>query len=85
MAKAYWISAYRSISDPEALAQYAKLAGPALKAAGGSERKLAEFEKRMKDLGYIIIAGSADDMASMIKAELARWTPIVKASGAKAE
>jgi uncharacterized protein (DUF1330 family) len=35
MAKAYWISAYRSVKDPEALAAYAKLAGPALSAAGG--------------------------------------------------
>jgi uncharacterized protein (DUF1330 family) len=35
MAKAYWVTCYRSISDPEALAAYAKLAGPALAAAGG--------------------------------------------------
>jgi len=35
MAKAYWISAYRSIRDPDALAAYAKLAGPALQAGGG--------------------------------------------------
>lgn len=35
MAKAYWITLYRSIRDPEALAAYAKLAGPALQAAGG--------------------------------------------------
>jgi uncharacterized protein (DUF1330 family) len=35
MAKAYWISTYRSISNPEALAAYAKLAGPALTGAGG--------------------------------------------------
>jgi uncharacterized protein (DUF1330 family) len=35
MAKAYWISCYRSISDPEKLAAYAKLAGPAINAAGG--------------------------------------------------
>jgi len=35
MAKAYWISAYRSIRDPQALAAYARLAGPALEAAGG--------------------------------------------------
>jgi len=35
MPKAYWISAYRSIHDPEALAAYAKLAGPALNGAGG--------------------------------------------------
>jgi len=35
MPKAYWIAAYRSIHDPEALAAYAKLAGPVLKNAGG--------------------------------------------------
>ena len=35
MAKAYWITAYRSIRDPQALGAYAKLAGPALQAAGG--------------------------------------------------
>ncbi|HWK47462.1 MAG TPA: DUF1330 domain-containing protein [Stellaceae bacterium] len=35
MAKAYWISCYRSISNPEALAEYAKLAGPAIAAGGG--------------------------------------------------
>ena len=35
MAKAYWITVYRSVRDPEALAAYAKLAGPALQAAGG--------------------------------------------------
>ena len=35
MAKAYWVATYRSVSSPEALAEYAKLAGPALSAAGG--------------------------------------------------
>lgn len=35
MAKAYWVATYRSISDPAALAEYAKLAGPAIQAAGG--------------------------------------------------
>lgn len=35
MAKAYWISAYRDIINTEALAAYAKLAGPSLTAAGG--------------------------------------------------
>ena len=35
MPKAYWISAYRAIHDPEALAAYARLAGPALQGAGG--------------------------------------------------
>ena len=35
MAKAYWIACYRSVNDPQALAEYAKLAGPAIWAAGG--------------------------------------------------
>ena len=35
MAKAYWIACYRSIKNPQALADYAKLAAPAIQAAGG--------------------------------------------------
>ena len=35
MSKGYWISIYRAVHDPEALAAYAKLAGPALQRAGG--------------------------------------------------
>jgi uncharacterized protein (DUF1330 family) len=35
MAKAYWVACYRSISNPDALAAYAKLAAPAINAAGG--------------------------------------------------
>lgn len=32
--KAYWVSIYRSIKNPDAVAAYAKLAGPALRALG---------------------------------------------------
>ncbi|MEF2071576.1 DUF1330 domain-containing protein [Consotaella aegiceratis] len=35
MAKAYWIATYRSVSNPDALAAYARLSGPAIVAAGG--------------------------------------------------
>ena len=35
MAKAYWIACYRSIKNPEALAAYAKLAGPSIQGEGG--------------------------------------------------
>jgi uncharacterized protein (DUF1330 family) len=35
MPKAYWIAMYRTISNPEALAEYGKLAKPAIEAAGG--------------------------------------------------
>ena len=35
MAKGYWVSVYRTISDPERLNAYDKLAGPAVRAGGG--------------------------------------------------
>ena len=34
MPKAYWINAYREILNTDALAAYAKLAGPSIQAAG---------------------------------------------------
>jgi len=45
MPRAYWISAYRAVKDPEKLAAYAKLAGPAIAAGGG--RFLARGEPAM--------------------------------------
>lgn len=36
MPKAYWITTYRSVRDAEKVAAYAELAGPALRAAGGT-------------------------------------------------
>ena len=35
MPKTYWVATYRAIHDPQKFADYAKLAGPALTAAGG--------------------------------------------------
>jgi uncharacterized protein (DUF1330 family) len=35
MPKAYWVATYRSVKSPDKLAAYAKLAGPAIQAAGG--------------------------------------------------
>ena len=35
MPKRYWISAYRSVKNEDALASYAKIAGPAVQAFGG--------------------------------------------------
>ncbi|MFJ8752421.1 DUF1330 domain-containing protein [Streptomyces sp. NPDC102441] len=43
MTKGYRVSAYRTIADPEKLASYNKLAGPAVKAAGG--RALARSDR----------------------------------------
>ena len=35
MAKGYWVTFYRSVSNPAALAEYAKLAGPVIQKGGG--------------------------------------------------
>ena len=35
MPKAYWVTCYSQIIDPEKLAAYAKLAAPAIEAGGG--------------------------------------------------
>ena len=35
MAKGYWITFYRSVSNPAALAEYGRLAGPAIETGGG--------------------------------------------------
>ena len=56
-----------------------------LNAAAVQGAKSPEFIKRMTDLGYSIIAGSPEDMSRMLQAELKRWAPIVKASGAKVD
>jgi tripartite-type tricarboxylate transporter receptor subunit TctC len=47
--------------------------------------KSPDFIKRMTELGYNIMGGTPEHMGEMLKVEVARWGPIVKASGAKAD
>jgi uncharacterized protein (DUF1330 family) len=35
VTKAYWINTFRSVRDPEKLAKYIELAGPAMRESGG--------------------------------------------------
>lgn len=56
-----------------------------LNAEGQKAAKSPEFMKRMSDLGYEIVGGPPEQMAAMIKDEVERWGPIVKASGAKVD
>jgi uncharacterized protein (DUF1330 family) len=64
MAKGYWITFYRSVSDPARLAEYAKLAGPSIEAGGG--RFLARgtpakvFEGGMNQRSVVIEFDSVD-------------------------
>jgi uncharacterized protein (DUF1330 family) len=56
--KAYWISMYRSIKNPDAVAAYAKMAGPALRAKGAKYLALGvaneAYEAGMKQRMVII-------------------------------
>jgi uncharacterized protein (DUF1330 family) len=58
MAKGYWITFYRSVSNPSALAEYAKLAGPAIQAAGGRfltrGSAVQAFEAGIKERSIVI-------------------------------
>lgn len=47
--------------------------------------KSPDFVKRMTELGYNIIGSSPEQMGDMLRTEVNRWGPIVKASGAKAD
>ena len=56
-----------------------------MNAEGQKAAKAPDFVKRMSDLGYEIVGGTPEQMASMIQDEIKRWGPIVKASGAKVD
>ena len=56
-----------------------------LNAEGQKAVRAPEFVKRMNELGYEIVGGTAEQMAAMIQDELRRWGPVVKASGAKVD
>ena len=56
-----------------------------MNAEGQKAAKAPDFVKRMNDLGYEIVGGTPEQMASMIQDEIKRWGPIVKASGAKVD
>jgi uncharacterized protein (DUF1330 family) len=65
MTKAYWINTFRSVRDPDKLAAYTELAGPAMRASGG--RFLARglparvFESGVLERTVIIEFDSVDD------------------------
>jgi uncharacterized protein (DUF1330 family) len=64
MPKAYWVTTYRSIKNPDALAAYAKLAGPAIQQAGGRfvirGMPAHTFEHGMKERTVVIEFPSLD-------------------------
>jgi uncharacterized protein (DUF1330 family) len=59
MAKGYWVSVYRAISDPERLTAYDKLARSAVQAAGG----------RVLSRGGRVVAHEAGNMQRVVLIE----------------
>src|SRR5215475_12311898 len=63
MAKGYWVVLYRRVSDPEAIARYAKPAGAAIQAGGGKILARGEavevFEAGLKERSVVIEFESA--------------------------
>lgn len=69
MPKAYWISAYRSISNPDAMAAYAKLAAPAL-IANGAKLLVRGMPAQVYELGMNqrIVVWEFDSVAQAVAA-----------------
>ncbi len=57
MSKAYWVTTYQSIHNPDALAAYAQLAGPVITAAGGKfvVRGMPAFTKEQGQMQRVVI------------------------------
>ena len=58
MAKGYWVSCYRAITNPDALGEYAKLAGPAIIEGGGTflarGGRIEAFEAGVKERTVVV-------------------------------
>jgi uncharacterized protein (DUF1330 family) len=68
MAKAYWIVTYHSEDDPKALAEYAKLAGPAIFSAGGRNFVRGMPETFEAGLARRTVVVEFDNLAAAISA-----------------
>ena len=88
MKKGYWVAAYRSISDESALKEYAKLAGPAIQAAGGKAliRTSEGIETRESGLQQRIVVTEFESFAKAKAAyESDAYKAALKALGSAAE
>ena len=73
-----WIGLLAPAGTPKAIVDK-------LNAEGQKAIKAPDFVKRMADLGYEVIGGTPEQMRATIDAEVKRWFPVVKASGARPE
>jgi tripartite-type tricarboxylate transporter receptor subunit TctC len=73
-----WYGLVAPAGTPREIVQ--RLNAESVKAAGGKE-----FRERMEPLGFSVFTGSPERMLEMVQADAARWAPVVKASGARAD
>jgi len=87
MPKGYWVTVYRSISDPDKLAAYAKLAGPAIAPFGGRYlargTAAAAFEAGLKQ--RIVISEFESVAKAMAAHDCPAYQEALKALGDGAE
>ncbi len=73
MKKGYWIVFYRSISNPAALEQYGKLAGPATAAFGGKAlvrtTDVTAFEAGLKERTVVVQFDSLENALAAYHSE----------------
>ncbi len=73
MAKAYWINTFRVITDPDKLAAYVELAGPAMHAGGGQflarGHPAAAFESGAVERTTLIEFDSVDQAVAAYRSE----------------
>lgn len=83
MTKAYWVSAYRSIHDTDALAAYAKLAGPALAEAGAKflVRGMPSAVKESGEMQRLVVVEFDNLQAAMAAYESPGYQAALKALG----
>lgn len=76
MAKAYWICMYREILEPDALAAYAQLAGPAIQQGGGQflvrGAPAAVYEAGLQQRTVIIVFDSVAQAIATYESEAYR-------------
>ena len=78
MAKGYWITTYKSISDMSKVEAYAKLAGPAIEAQGGVYLArgiaVATYEAGIKERTVLSVFPSVD--AAIAAHDSPGWWPM---------
>jgi uncharacterized protein (DUF1330 family) len=87
MARAFWINQYHAIRDPEAMQAYARLAAPALIAAGG--RVLVRgLPEKVYELGMMqrVVVWEFDSVAQAVAAhDSAAYQEALRALGDTAD